>query len=493
MIDPRSPCIVGVARRTLRREEGLDPEPLDLWEEVSRAAAADSGSRAVLAAVDHLALVYSLSWQYDDPTGRLAERLGLRPGRRRTSGMSGTSSQKLLDDAAEAILDGRTEVALVVGGELLDSRRRMKKAGRKPAWSHLAAQRTPPPFEDPFHPAELAHEIFQAYLTFALFDVARRAHLGIEPDAYRMEAARTLAPLSRIAAANPEAWFRVERSAEEIAAAAPENRMVAYPYTKHMVAIMDVDMGAAVVLASHARAEALGVPPERRVYLRGWCHANDPPVVAEREDLWRSLAMEQASREAFTRASVGLDDVAHLDLYSCFASSLHFARDALGIDADDPRPLTVTGGLPYHGGPGSNYCAHSIATMVEKLRAEPGAFGLVSGVGMHMAHHVFALYSTTPGPVTPPDAPVVQKRVDAAPRRTLRDTALGPATLAAYTVVHGREGPRFGAAVCDLPGGERCYARTDEPALLAALETEEWVGRSVELASGGKGVNRIRS
>jgi acetyl-CoA C-acetyltransferase len=493
MIDPRSPCIIGVARRTLRADEGLEPEPLDLWEEVSRAAAADSGGRDVLGAVDDLALVYSLSWQYDDAAARLAERLELGPGRRRGSGMSGTSSQKLLNEAAEAILAGKSEMALVVGGELLDSRRRLKKEGRKPAWSHPAAKRTPPPFEDPFHPAELAHEIFQAYLTFAMFDVARRAHLGRAPEDYRREAARTLAPLSRVAAANPEAWFRVERSAEEIATVSPRNRMVSYPYAKHMVAIMDVDMGAAVLVTSHEKAEALGVPRERRVYLRGWCHANDPPIVAAREDLWRSVAMEEASREAFARAGVGLGDVAHLDLYSCFASSLHFARDALGLEADDARPLTVTGGLPYHGGPGSNYCAHSIATMVERLRAEPGAFGLVSGVGMHMAHHVFALYSTEPGSVEPPDAAAVQKRVDGAPRRALRDTAAGSATVRTYSVVHGREGPRFAAAVCDLPSGERCYARSDDPALLAALESEEWVGRDVELASQDAGVNRIQA
>ena len=201
--------------------------------------------------------------------------------------------------------------------------------------------------------------------------------------------------------------------------------------------------------------------------------------------------MEEASREAFARAGVGLDDVAHLDLYSCFASSLHFARDALGLAADDPRPLTVTGGLPYHGGPGSNYCAHSVATMVERLRADPGAVGLVSGVGMHMAHHVFALYSTTPASVAPPDAVAVRRRVDAASRRELRGTATGPASVAAYTVVHGREGPRFGALVCDLPGGERCYARTDDPALLAALQSEEWVGRPVDLIDGGSSVNRI--
>lgn len=493
MTDPRAPCIVGVARRTLRAEEGLEPEPLDLWEEVGRSAAADSRGQGLLEAVDDLALVHSLSWDYDDATARLAERLHLRPGRRRSSGMSGTSPQRLLDEAAEAILEGRSEVSLVVGGELLASRRRLRQEGRKPAWSHPAPTRRPPPFEEPFHPAELAHEIFQAYLSFALFDVARRAHLGLAPDDHRLAAARTLAPLSSVAAANPYAWFRVERSAGEIAQPSPANRMVSYPYTKHMVAIMDVDMGAAAILTSHARAEALGVPPERRVYLRGWCPANDPPVVAERAELWRSVAMQEASREAFARAGVGLGDVAHLDLYSCFASSLHFARDALGIAEDDPRPLTVTGGLPYHGGPGSNYCAHSVSTMVERLRAEPGAFGLLSGVGMHMAHHVFALYSTTPGPVAPPDAAAVQKRVDAAPRRRLRDRVSGPARLAAYTVVHGREGPRFAAAVCELAGGERCYARSDDPGLLAALEAEEWVGREVELASEEGGVNRIRS
>ena len=88
---------------------------------------------------------------------------------------------------------------------------------------------------------------------------------------------------------------------------------------------------------------------------------------------------------------------------SCFGSSLHFARDALGLGADDPRPLTVTGGLPYHGGPASNYMGHSIATMADVLRADPGSLGLVSGVGMHMTKHVFGCYSTEPAPLRPPD------------------------------------------------------------------------------------------
>ena len=124
--------------------------------------------------------------------------------------------------------------------------------------------------------------------------------------------------------------------------------------------------------------------------------------------------------------------------------------------ADDTRPLTVTGGLPYHGGAGSDYLTHSIATMARVLREDPGALGMVSGVGMHMTKHVFGVYSTEPGPAAPvppgpsPEQPVVP----------IHDTYAGPADVATYTVVHGSDGsPEWGVAVCDVPGGGRCYAK----------------------------------
>src|SRR5207237_5855907 len=147
---------------------------------------------------------------------------------------------------------------------------------------------------------------------------------------------------------------------------------------------MDVDMAAALVVTSHEKADALGVPAERRVYLRGWCYATDPVYVAEHEPVWASPAMEAASAEALRVAGVGVDDLAHLDLYSCFGSSVNFALDALGLPADDPRGVTVTGGLPFAGGAGSDYMTHSIAALTDVLRADPGSVGLVSGVGMHM-------------------------------------------------------------------------------------------------------------
>ena len=269
-----------------------------------------------------------------------------------------------------------------------------------------------------------------------------------------------------------------------------------YPYTKYMVSIMDVDMASAVIVASHERADALGVPADQRVYLRGWCYATDPVYVAQHPDLWRSPAMAAASTEAFRGAEIGIDDVAHLDLYSCFASSVNFARDALGIDDDDARPLTVTGGLPYHGGAGSNYMTHSIATMADVLRGDPGSFGLVSGVGMHMTKHVYGIYSSEPGPVAPPEQAEVQARLDAEPAATIVERHEGEATVAAYSVVHGRDGePEWAVLVCDVSDGARTYARLTDEHWLFESEVSELVGarvyltpHEVDLPTGGTGV-----
>jgi acetyl-CoA C-acetyltransferase len=194
---------------------------------------------------------------------------------------------------------------------------------------------------------------------------------------------------------------------------------------------------------------------------------------------------------------VALDDVAHLDLYSCFASSVHLACDALGLATDDPRGLTVTGGLPFSGGAGSNYMLHSIATMTDVLRDDAGSLGLVTGVGMHMTKHVFGLYSTDPPPggrVEPPDRAGVQAGLDAHPATEIADRHEGPAHLASYTVAHARSGePEWGLALCDLADGRRAYGRIEDSALLADLEAREWIGETVELVAGAEGVNLVKA
>ncbi len=479
--DPRTPCIVGVGSQTwYPHETGVAgaSEPIDMWEVVTHAANHDAGT-SVLPHVDDLNIVYCHTWQYDDPAARLCERLHVAPRRRGQSGIGGTTPQVLVQDAAERLWRGESEVALVVGAEALDTQRRYKRRGDRCPYSFPPGAKPAFPWEAPFHPAEVAHEVFRAWLTFAIFDNARRAHLGLGLGEYRSQLGEQWHRFTQVAATNPEAWFPIERSAAEIITPTPENRLVGSPYTKFMISMMDVDMAAAVLMTTEERADALGVPLDRRVYLRGWQYATDPVYVAEHPDLWRSPAMHTVTDAALGGAGIGIDDVAHLDLYSCFASSVNFMRDALGLTPDDPRPLTVTGGLPYHGGAASNYLTHAIAQMVRVLRNEPGEFGLVTGVGMHMTKHVAGVYSTTPGPVQVPEpAPAP------APSRTLIvDRFEGRATVSGYSVVHGREGPEWALVVCDLPDAAgRAYARVEQTELLVDASTTEWVGRVVSVA-----------
>ncbi len=499
-VDPRTPCLIGVAQRTWRpvNPDPVDaPEPLDMWDQVARAAAEDAGVPGLAADVDSMQIVYCQTWPYDDPVARLSERLGAAPKHRFYSGIGGTTPQVLVNDTAESIMRGEYDLALVTGAEALDTVRRAKKQGRKLPWSHRNPEKVPFPFEAPFHPAEVAHDVFQAWLTFPVFDIARRAHLGCLPDGYRLRLGNLMAPMTTIAAENPYAWFPLERTVEDLITPTPANRLVGYPYTKYMVSVMDVDMAAALIVASHEKADALDIPADRRVYIRGWAYGNDPWYIAERPELWRSEAMAQVSRAALEMAGAGVDDVAHLDLYSCFASSVLFARDALGFqEGVYDRPVTVTGGLPFSGGAGSDYMTHSIAAMTDVLRADPGSLGLVSGVGMHMSKHVYAVYSSEPptAPLRPVEGSELQAAIDGAqPKKPITDSHAGRATIATYTVAHGRSGDaEWGLAVCDLNDGSRAYAKILDPALLANAEADELVGVDVSLVPGDNNANVVK-
>jgi acetyl-CoA C-acetyltransferase len=198
--------------------------------------------------------------------------------------------------------------------------------------------------------------------------------------------------------------------------------------------------------------------------------------------------MEAAARTALQSAQIGIDEIAYFDFYSCFPSPVGFALDTLGLAVDDPRGVTRTGGLAYHGGPGSDYVTHSLAAMVETLRTDPGSAGLVSALGMHMQKHSYAVWSTEPGPrpsAVPAQPPLCAPVVDTPPQ--------GPATVATYGVLHGRDGtPASGLLVCDLPGSARCYARLDGGAdALAEAEAAELIGRTVTLTPKD-GVNLAR-
>lgn len=475
-MDPRTPCLIGAAQLTVREQPG--PEPLDLWESVAREAA-----REALLPPERLGsiqVVYTDSWQYDAPVDRLADRLGAAPGHRSYSRVSGTAPQLLIGEAAGRIAAGELDSALIVGAEALATRRAYRQAGEHVEWSYPADPKPPYGWERPPHPTELAHELFFPVHTYAIMETARRAAHGLSISQEMADRGRMMAPMTEVAAANKHAWRRTVRTAEELATPGADNRFVGWPYTRNTIAVMEVDQAAAVILVSTELADRLGVPRDQRIYLRGWAYAEDTWEVAARPSLGSSAAIASAAEAAFTRAGLALEDMHALDVYSCFAIAMRQACDAIGLDPLDPRGITVTGGLPYAGGPASDYVLHSTATMAGLLR--DGGHGLVTGVGMHLTKHTYAIWSSEPGGTLGSGAPVhVAKPVE------LASAYEGPATVAGYTVAHARDGaPEKAILVVDLPDGRRAHAHVRQADLIADAESRELVEQRVEMTTDGK-------
>lgn len=486
-----TPVIVGVAQVTIHRGQQPGPEPLDLWEQAVRLAADDAGiPQSELAKADYVGTAYALAWTYDDQTARLAERLGANPRKKECPMPSGTTGLKLMKHACEAITGG-ADIAIIAGGESIATRKYYSKNNQMPDWSYPA----PPNFahfdlEEQQHPGEAASGLLGgvgAVYTFAMRDNARRAHLGIAPEEYRRRNAELLSGMTKVAAANPDAWFPEEKSVDFLFNIRDDNRLIAYPYTKHNVSIIDVDMAAAQIVMSKAKADALGVPEHKRIYPWNSCYADDPVFTAVRPNLWKSPAMHAASKAVLDSAGITISDVDYIDLYSCFPAAVNFARDALGIPDRPGDQITVTGGLPYAGGPAAAYVCTSITKMVEKMRNDAGSIGLVSGLGMMMSNHCYGLFSARPPEnIKPIDEKAIQAELDAIEELPVRTDYEGLCTIATYTTIHDRNGDATSAAaIVDLFDGSRAYARILDPELIQeALETE-LIGRRMTMVEAG--------
>ncbi len=255
---------------------------------------------------------------------------------------------------------------------------------------------------------------------------------------------------------------------------------MAFPYTKYMNAIMNVDQTAAIIMTSVGEARRLGIPESKWVYLLGSADATDLWYVTDRVNYHSSPAIERAGQRALEAAGVTIGQIDHFDLYSCFPAAVQIARDMLGIPEDDARSLTLTGGLPYAGGPGNNYSLHGIATMAERLRAQPESTGLVSAMGWFFTKHAAGIYDTAPkeGDWNRPDMAADQRELDAMTHPELVAEPAGPATIETYTVLHDRDGqPEYAIVIGRLTDGSRFIANTEpDRSALQAMTTTEMVG-----------------
>jgi acetyl-CoA C-acetyltransferase len=513
-LDPRTPIVVGVGQVTIGpgapAEPAERPEPVELMAMALRAAAEDctgagpGGSspagNLLVQSADSIRVVSPLGFRSINPALLVAERLGFSaddvPAQRMLSAIGGNTPQALMHDACRGISRGEHDIVLVTGSEAMYTRSISRKDPAKAplAWATQPAESTPAPV--PFgvdKPGATDLEMNRGVLlpihAYPLFENAIRAARGWTLDQHAAHIGEVWSLFSQVAADNPYAWIRQARTAAEIVTPSDDNRMISFPYPKLCTANMQVDQGAGYIVCSVEAARRAGVPEERWVFPLAGSDANDHWYISHRPELHRSPAIRLAGQAALSLAGVGVDDLGPIDLYSCFPAVVQMAANELGLPETDPdRPLTMTGGLTFGGGPGNNYASHGIAQVVSALRQAPGTVGMATGLGWYATKHAIGIFGSRPpdhGGSQPFAWHDAQPEVDALPQCQVDSAYEGPISVETYTVTFSREGPERGIVACRTPGGTRAWGNIDQADALGLLCTEEGIGRTGQLTSSG--------
>jgi acetyl-CoA C-acetyltransferase len=494
MEDWRTPILVGSGQITQR-----EPDPraalnaMDLTAAAARKAAADAhGGEALLQALDAVVVMRSFSdtsWRFKSPFGgptnpprSIANRLNLGDVMRLIyTHPGGNMPQWCVNRLFEMIAREEIGAAMVCGGEALATQKGAERAKLTLDWNEDAggepelwgvATRGWSDMED-------RHRMAGAIYAYPLFENGIRRHLHRSLPQHLQAIGELFARFANVAKTNPLADRRQGYTAEQIARVGPGNPYIGFPYTKLMNSNAFIDQAAAVILTSVGKARTLGIPEDRWVYLHGCADAHDHWYISDRHNYHSSPAMRIVARETLDMAGIGREAIDKFDIYSCFPSAVEIACSEMGIPEDDARGLTVTGGLPYFGGPGNNYVTHSIAQMMDEVRKAPGDKGMVTSNGNYVTKQSAGIYSTEPPtkPFAPKHPALYQREIDSDKGPPVAAVADGPATIETYTVMHDRTGPSYAILFGRLDDGQRFIANTPEDSgLLREMVERDMIG-----------------
>jgi acetyl-CoA C-acetyltransferase len=507
MVDDRTPVLIGAGQITQReRDPATALSPLDLTAAAARAAADDAGGGArLIESLDTVVAIRSFSdtsWRFTSPFGgsknppkSVADRIGAGAAKRLVyTWPGGNMPQWCVNRLCEMITRGEVGAALIAGGESLATQKAAQRAKLDLDWQ-----------EDPggtfehwgvetrgWNDIEDRHRMAGAIFAYPLFENAIRGHRGKTIPEHLVDMGRLFARLAAVAAANPLADRRKGFSADEISTVSAANPYIGFPYTKLMNSNAFIDQAAALILTSAGKAREFGITQDKWVYLHGCADAYDHWYISDRINHFTSPAMRTVAVETLEMADCSLEDIGAFDLYSCFPSAVEIGSKELGLAEDDPRGLTVTGGLPYFGGPGNNYVTHSIAEMMARVRAKPGMKGMVTANGNYVTKQSGGIYSTEPPAraLAPKDPVTYQAVINATKGPTVVEQASGPATVETYTVMHDRSGPAYAILFGRDAEDRRFIANTpDDQALLADMTERDYLGQTGRVACNDQGIN----
>lgn len=458
----RIPVIVGVGQLNDRLEdEAAALDTLTLMKAALEIADRDAGG-GLLPLVESLGIVEQLSWPTahwpggGEITPYLLDALGIAPKHvELTPEPKGDSPVRLLNDAANLIGAGEIEVAAIVGGEALrsEARRAAKSGAPQQDLIRVITEQRAGPFKK-------KHGLLTATDVYPLYENACRAAWSQSLAEAQAETAEIWSGLSAAAANNPGAWLQRRYSPAELLASSNENRPISFPYSKLMVANSSVNQGAAVIVASLAKARAMGVPEDRLIYIGPGAAAHEPADFLARDGYNSSSSMNVSIQRTLALNNRNASDLDCVELYSCFPCVPKMARRVLSWPLE--KRHSVYGGLTFGGGPIGNCMTHAIVTMTEKLRAA-GRCGLIFANGGYATNnHCIVLTRELVRAGSFPQSYDYQSEADALRGAVpvLLEDYVGAGVVETYMAPYGRDGaPLFATIVARNPSGARFVCR----------------------------------
>ncbi|MGY0575143.1 acetyl-CoA acetyltransferase [Bradyrhizobium sp. RDM12] len=436
----RIPVIVGIGEivdRPKEIAEGL--EPLDLLEQALRRAEADAGAK-LLGEMQSLDVVNFLSWRYRDPEKLLAQRLGVSPAHCYYGPVGGESPIRFIHETAKRIARGECTVAAVCGAEAQSTATKAERADVKLPWTPFAHDVAEPKRGAAFQkPLAVKLGVFRPVTVYPFYEAASSAHWGQTPREAMAESGTLWSRYSAVAAQNPNSWLKRRYAPEEITTPATDNRLIAWPYNKLMVANPSVNMGAALLLTNLAKARAAGIAEDKLVYPLGGASAEEPRDYLVRDQFYESHPQNAVLKAVMDIAGGDAKKFDAIELYSCFPCVPKMARRTLGLGAD-VQP-TVNGGLTFFGAPLNTYMTHAACAMVRRLRGGH-KLGLLYGQGGFVTKHHALVVSKTPPHEALAQETSVQSEADRNKRAVPEfvTEASGKGKVESFTVLYGRGG-----------------------------------------------------
>ena len=474
--------VIGVSAIQQKSDfENLD-EALLLMDQAVKEALSDSGNKSVKDYINEIRIPKGF-WRYRDPGKWIAKNNDFQGIPTTYVTKIGVLQQNLINEACLKIENGEINASIILGGEA--RYKQLRSVIEKKEYFETKLDENPDFYikakEDLYGDGELEELGAMAVGYYATMETALRKNDNENIEEHQNNIASMYEEFSKVASNNEDAWLDHPYSKKEILETSKKNKMLAYPYNKLHCTSWNVNQSAALIICSEELADKLEIDNKKRVYPISSSENNHMIAIQQRPKLYESIGMIYAAKSVnkmMEKLDIRLDAY---DLYSCFPAAVKMFSKSLELGSEIPK--TITGSMPYAGGPLNSFVIHSTVKMIQKIRALEVRHGLVTGVSGMMTKQSFCVWGKEYQEQFIFDDVTERAKLDESPVE-LSNIAEGEGVIIGYTIIEGSENAPKAVLYLDDEMKHRKVVSSFDKNFINLLMEEEWVGKKIKFKDG---------